>query len=83
MDLGIREVGDAADVVHVEMCDDDVANVIAAEAESLYLADRGFVLVEFWSEEMACRPHPPAGIVAVVRTMTGVDEHEAVVGLDE
>jgi hypothetical protein len=35
--LGFGEVGDAADVVAVEMCDDDVAHVVTAKAKPLNL----------------------------------------------
>src|SRR3954470_10478399 len=35
--LGFGEIGDAADVVAVEMCDDDVAHVVTAKAKPLNL----------------------------------------------
>ena len=76
------KVRDAADVVHVEMCDDDVADVRAGEAESLDLAQRRLVVVEHRLEEVA--RGPDAGVVVtVVRPVSGVDENQAVVGLDE
>ena len=53
VNLGVRKVRDAADVVHVEMRDDDVADVCAGEPESLDLAQRRFVVVEHRFEEVA------------------------------
>ncbi len=82
VDLCVGKVGDAADVVHVEMRDDDVADIGAGEAEALHLAQRRLAVVEHRLEEVA--RGPDAGVVvAVVRPVSGVDENQAVVGLDE
>ena len=82
VDLRVGKVGDAADVVHVEMRDDDVADVVAGEPEPLDLAQRRFVVVEHRLEEVA--RGPDAGVVVtVVRPVSRVDENQAVVGLDE
>ena len=79
----MREVGDAADVVGVEMRDDDVANVLAAEAESLELVCSGFGRHEDRPGDEAHRAHPSRRVGAVVDPESGVDENQTVVGLDE
>ena len=81
--LGTREIGDAADVVAVEMGDDDVAHVVTAKAKLLDLIDGGFRRVEHRADQVPRRSHPPGGIVAVLRPEAGVDQYQTVVGLDE
>lgn len=53
VDLGMREVGQAADVVQVEVRDHDVANIVAAEAELFDLVGGGFLGAEDGFEEAA------------------------------
>ena len=65
------------------MRDDDVANIVTPEAESLDLVGRGFVMAEDGSEEVAQRSEPPGGVRAVVRAEPGVDQYQAAVGFDE
>lgn len=83
MDLGVREIGDAADVVDVEVRDDDVADVLAPEAEPFDLSDRRFLVVEERPEEAAGRAYAMCRIVAVIQSVSAVDEKQAVVRLDE
>ena len=66
MDLGAREVGQTADVIQVEVRDDDVADIVTPEAELLDLVGGGFFVAEDGSEEVAQRSDPPGGVSAVV-----------------
>jgi len=81
--MGVREVGDAADVVGVEVCDHDVANVLAAEAEPVELACRGLGRHEHRSGDEPHRAHPSWWVGAVVDPEAGVDENQTILGLDE
>jgi hypothetical protein len=83
MYLGVGKVGYAADVVAVEMRDDDVAHIVPAKAEPLDLMDGGFLTFEHRADEVSGRSHPPGGIVAVLRPEAGVDQYQTVAGLDE
>src|SRR5579883_923275 len=81
---GLGEVGEAAGVIGVEVGDDHVAHVGGAEPEALDPAQRGLLGIE-------ARAHhgDEAGAEAAARVgevggaEAGVDEHEAVVALDE
>ena len=66
VDLGVREVGQTADVVQVEVRDDDMADIVMPEAELLDLVGGGFLMAEDGSEEVAQRSDPPGGVRAVV-----------------
>jgi hypothetical protein len=66
MDLGVREVGQTADVVQVEVRDDEVADIVAAETELLDLVGGGFFVAEDGSQEVAQRSDPPGGVRAIV-----------------
>ena len=66
VDLGVREVGQTADVVQVEVCDDDVADIVTPEAELFDLVGRSFLMAEDGSEDVAQRSDPPGGVRAVV-----------------
>lgn len=79
--LGVGEIGDAADVVDVEVRDHDVADVVAAEAEPFQLTHGGFVMVEYRPDEPPHRPDAPGGVVAVTRAEAAVDEDQAVLRL--
>ena len=81
--MGVWEVGDTADVIGVEVRDHDVANVLAAEAESVELVCRGLARHEHRSGDEADRAHPCWRVGAVVDPEAGVDENQAVIGLDE
>ena len=81
--LGLGEFGYAADVVAIEMRDDDVAHVVPSKTELLDLSDGGFLALQHWADEVSRRPHPLCGIAAVFRPEAGVDQDQTVVGLDE
>lgn len=83
VDLGVREVRDSADVIKVEMGDDDVAHVLRAEAESLDVVRGGLDVEQPRPDDVPERPDPPGGVVAVVGSESGVHEYETVVGFDE
>ncbi len=83
VNLGVREVGQTADVVQVEVRDDDVADIVTREPELLDLVGGGFVVAEDGSEKVAQRSDPPGGFGAVVRAEAGVDQHQAAVGFAE
>ena len=57
VDLGIGKIGDAADVVAVEVSNDDVAHVITAKAKLLNLIDGGSA--GFRPGRIKCREGPP------------------------
>ena len=61
MDLGVREVGQAADVVQVEVRDDDVADVVTPEAELLDLVGGGFLWLRIGLSKWRVAPIRPTG----------------------
>jgi hypothetical protein len=83
MNLRLREVGDAADVIEVEVRNHDVPHVIPAEAEGFHLCDGSLLEIKDRPTEEPYRPQPGPGARAVVGAEAGVDEDEAVVGLDQ
>ena len=83
MNARVRKIRDAADVIRVEVCDNDVADVLTAEAESLELVGRGLGMDEHRPGDEPHRPDPSWRIGAVVKAEPGVDEDQAVVGLDQ
>jgi len=66
VDLGVREIGEAASVVMVEVREDDVPDVVAAETEPFDLASCGLGWVQRRSGEMAGRPDAPCRVCDVV-----------------
>jgi hypothetical protein len=78
-----RKIRDAADVIRVEVCDNDVADVLTAEAELFELVGRGLGRDEHRPGDEPHRPDPSWRIGAVVKAKPGVDEDQAVVGLDQ
>ena len=82
MNLSVREIGDTADVVDVEMRRDDVADVVAGETKAFDLADGGLLDVETRPQQEARRTDP-ARFGAVRHTETRVDEHQATGTLDQ
>ena len=83
MNPRVREVRRAADVVGVQVGEDDVANLLAAEAESVELVGSGLGGSKLGSGDEADRSHPPLRVGAVVDSEAGVDEDQAVVGLHQ
>ena len=83
MNLGVRKIRDAADVVRVEVGENDVADVLAAEAELIELVGRGLGGDEHRPGDEPHRPDPFCRIGAVLEAEAGVDEDQAVVGLDQ
>ncbi len=70
-------------MVGVQVGEDDVADVLAAEAESVELVCRGFGGTKLGPREEPDRPDPSLRVGAVVDAESGVDEDQAVVGLDQ
>ena len=83
VDLGLGKIGDAADVVAVEVSNDDVAHVITAKAKLLNLIDGGLRRIQNWADQMPRGSHPPGWIAAILRSEAAVDQHQTVIGLDE
>ena len=83
VDLGVREVGEAADVVDVEVGRDDVADVVDAKPEALDLPGRGLGGIEPRPQQVAGRARSAVGSRAVAQAETGVHEDEPAIGLDE
>ena len=83
MYLGVGEIRYAADVVAVEVRDDNMAHVVTAKTEPLDLVDGGFFTVEHRTDDASRRSHPLAGIIAVLRPEAGIDQYPTIVGLDE
>ena len=81
--LSLGEIGYTANVVVVEISDDDVAHVVTAKAKSLNLIDGGFLAVEHRADEASGRSDPPGRVVTVFRSEARVDQHQTVLGLDE
>jgi hypothetical protein len=64
--LRLGEIGDAADVVGVEMGDDDVPHVVTSKAKLLNLIDGGLPVIEHRTDESPRRSQPARGIGAVL-----------------
>jgi hypothetical protein len=75
VDVGVREVSQAADVVGVEVGKDDVLHVTGAKAKPLQLAYGCFVPFEHWSNEVAGGSDPPRWFEDVFETIASVHEH--------
>ncbi|BBA89011.1 hypothetical protein NJB18091_50290 [Mycobacterium marinum] len=82
MDLSVREVGQPADVVEVEVGQHDMANVGRPVAKALDLVHRSFVLQQGRPKEVTKRAQP-ARIKTVLYPKAGVDQDQPVAGLDE
>ena len=70
-------------MVGIEVGEHDVADILAAEAESVELVGRRLGGLEHRSGDEPDRPHPSLRIGAVVDSEAGVDEDQAVVGLHQ
>jgi len=57
VDVGVREVREPTDVVHVEVGNHDVADVFSAEAEAFDLVCGGLHVVEQRPDDMSRRPN--------------------------
>src|SRR4051812_1483934 len=77
------EVGDAADVIRVEVGDHDVADIARVVPEVGDLAYGGFGRIEGGPDQEPRRPEPSPRRRDVLQTDAGVDEREAVSGLNE
>lgn len=80
MQGGVREVGDAADVVEVEMGRDDVGHVRRIQAQLLEPADRRLRLPEPGAHQVRVPADASGGIGDVRQPEPGVDQHDARVG---
>src|SRR5215510_14172789 len=74
VDLGVREIGEAAGVVKVEVRENNVPDIVTAEAEPFDLACGGLCWVKCRPEEVADRPDSPCRVCDVVQTVPGVDQ---------
>ena len=83
VDLRMRKIRYAADMVRVEVRDHNVADVLTAEAELVDLVRRRFGGHQHGSGDEPDRPHSSRRIGAVVQAETGIDEDQPVVCLDE
>ena len=79
----MRKIRCTADMVGVQMGEDDVAHVLAAESEPVELVCRGLGGDEYRPGEEPNRPHPSLRIGAVVDAEAGVDENQAVVCFEQ
>src|SRR5690606_30574824 len=80
----VGEVVQASRVVEVEMGQQDVAYVARVEAETLDLADGGHLLAEGRiHQEEEVRAEPVAGGCDIAQPEPGVDQYQAVGGLDQ
>src|SRR5215510_10547644 len=71
VDLGVGEIGKAAGVVKVEVREDNVPDIVTAEAEPFDLACSGLCWVKGRPEQMAGRPDPPCRVCDVAQTVPG------------
>ena len=83
VDLGVREVGQAAGVVEVQVGEDDVLDGLGGIAQPGYLMTCREGWVALHAEGEAEAAHHARGRRVIVDAEAGVDEDEAVVGLDE
>ena len=83
MDLGVGEVGQAAGVVGVEVGGDDAAHVGGGEAERLDLLERRLSIVGLRARISLKAGAEPAEVAGVLDAEAGVDQDQAVVGLDQ
>ncbi len=70
-------------MIGVQVGEDDVPNVVAAEAESVELVRRRLGGLEHGPGDEPDRSHPSLRVGAVVDSEAGVDEDQAVVGFDQ
>ena len=82
VDSRLGGVGDAAEVVVVEVGEHDVAHILGAEAEAPELGDGGHLGLEARAGGGLKSPgHHPPGVGQIGETGARVDEDEALVGL--
>jgi hypothetical protein len=79
----VRKILDPAGMVEIEMADDDVANVLAAMAQRLDLADRRILLAKADAVQRAKEFRDAliglaVRVIDILQAVTGVDQHEAV-----
>ena len=83
MNLRVRKIRDAADVIRIEVRDDDVADVLVVEAELFELVGRRLGRDEHRPGDEPHRPDSFGRIGAVLEAEPGVDEDQAGVGLEQ
>src|ERR1700757_5218346 len=66
VDLCVREVGKTTDVIHVKVCDDDMADIVSTEGESFDLMGDRLLGAEDRSDDVSGRSDAPRGFGAVV-----------------
>ena len=82
MHRGVREVGDAACVVEVEVCGDDVADIAGPVAERRQLLENG-ARARGVDAGDAAHEVEPTTLRELVGAEAGVDEHQPGVRLDQ
>src|SRR6185437_15431690 len=82
VDLRGWEVGESAGVVHVEMCDDDVPDVISLQTHLFDLAGDRLLVAQDSSDYVLGRSHPRR-VGAIICAEAAVDQDQPVVGLDK
>ncbi len=83
VDLGAREVRQPARVVDVEVGEDDVADVSRVEACGLDLGEGDLAGLKLRAGEGEERTGELSWVLQVPGPEAGIDEHEAIGGLDE
>lgn len=83
VDLRVGEIRDTADVIGVEVGDDDVADVGVSVPELLDLAEGGFGRIERRPEEVSADPPEACGPAAVEGAEAGVDQDQPSRRLDQ
>lgn len=85
VDLGVREVGQTADVVEVEVGDDNVTDIVAVEPEPFDLV-RGRLAGQQLGPADVPERADPAGVFTILESKAGIDQHQAtmrMVGFNE
>ncbi len=83
--MGLRKILDLAHIVEIEMGEHDVTHVARRIAKRLHLPDRRFALAEPGVEEKrpGARQSPLGMAPDILYAIPGIDENQAVFGLDQ
>jgi hypothetical protein len=81
--LGVRKVREAAGMVKVQMCHDDVLDGFGWIAESSELADGGVLRVRVNAEIKAKEPNHPRRVGVVMEAKARIYKHKALVRFHE
>jgi len=83
MNRSTREVSQGADVIHVEMRDDDVPHVVLGEPEPSGLPCRGLLRAEHGPDDVPEPPEAARQAGDVLQPEAGVDQNQAGVGFEQ